>query len=61
MIVVENDGKFKRTYSDSGMRIKQVQTGILYYEAVDLPDAPYTYEETDIPIVKPETAEGEIE
>lgn len=36
-----------KTYSDLYM-IKQVETGILYAEAIDVPDK-YTYEETDTP------------
>lgn len=36
-----------KTYSDFYM-IKQVETGILYAEAIDVPDK-YTYEETDTP------------
>ena len=37
------------TYSDKNMKIKQVQTNILYYEAIDTLPCGYTYEETDIP------------
>lgn len=36
-----------RTYSDAGFYIKQVETGIEYGEAIDVENAPYTYEETD--------------
>lgn len=36
-----------RTYSDEGFYIKQVETGIEYSEAIDVENAPYTYEETD--------------
>lgn len=39
-----------RTYSDRNCLILQVETGILYEEAVDIETAPYTYEETDQPI-----------
>ena len=39
-----------RTYSDSNMYIRQVETGAEYSEAIDVEDAPYTYEETDTPI-----------
>lgn len=35
-------------------KIRQDQTGILYDEAIDVENAPYTYTETDIP------AEGEL-
>lgn len=37
------------TYSDIGMYIRQIETGIEYEEAYDEPNV-YTYEETDIPI-----------
>jgi len=36
--------------------LKQVETGILYEDAIDIQPCPYTYEETDIPI-RPATAE----
>lgn len=36
-------------------KIRQDQTGILYDEAIDVENAPYTYTETDIP------AESDIE
>lgn len=39
-----------RTYSDKGMRIRQIETGIIYDEAVDISESLYTYEETDIHI-----------
>lgn len=49
MIQTEIVGDRIRTYSDTGMQIRQVETGILYHDAVDVPDK-YTYTETDIPI-----------
>lgn len=39
-----------RHYSDSGMMIKQNDTGELYIEAVDEYPSEHTYSETDIPI-----------
>lgn len=39
-----------RHYSDRGMMIRQVETGILYEEAVDYLPCMYTYEETELPI-----------
>lgn len=36
-----------RTFSDEGFKIKQKQTGIIYDEAIDVENAPYTYTETD--------------
>ena len=37
-----------RTYSDEGYRIKQIETSNVYDKAIDVEDAPYTYEETDM-------------
>lgn len=34
-----------RTYSDEGKPLLQVETGIVYDEAIDVENAPYTYEE----------------
>ena len=39
-----------RHYSDSGMMIRQIETDILYEDAVDYVPCRYTYEETDEPI-----------
>lgn len=36
-----------RTYSDQGFMLRQIETGILYGEPIDIEDAPYTYKETD--------------
>lgn len=36
-----------RTYSDKGYYIKQLPTEIVYGEAIDVEDVPYTYEETE--------------
>lgn len=53
MIVTEfyrtrTDGvKLYRTYSDSGMNLRQVETGLVYGEAIDIEGSPYTYEETE--------------
>lgn len=46
-----------RTYSDKGLQIRKVGTDELYDEAIDVADAPFTYEETDIPI---DDIEGEV-
>ena len=60
MIVTEELGDLIRHYSDSGFKIRQVETGIVYDDAVDIISCPYTYEETDEPIggedVTPEEA-----
>ena len=39
-----------RTYSDSKLMIRQVETGNVYAEAIDVESAAYTYEETGMPI-----------
>lgn len=36
-----------RTYSDEGYRIKQIETGNVYDEAIDIENASYNYEETE--------------
>lgn len=37
--------KLYRTYSDENYRIKQVETGNIYDEAIDVEDANFTYVE----------------
>lgn len=44
------NGALIRQYSDSGMMLRQIETGILYSEAVDTEPCRYTYEETDVPV-----------
>ena len=39
-----------RTYSDSNLMIKQVETGDVYTEAIDVENVAYTYEETGMSI-----------
>lgn len=46
-----------RTYSDGGYRIRQMQTGAVYDEAIDIEGAAYTYEETAELIPAPPAAE----
>ena len=38
--------KLFRIYSDAGKRIVQNETGIVYDEAIDVENAPYTYSES---------------
>ena len=47
------------TYSDEGFKIKQKQTGIIYDEAIDVENAPYTYTETTekVEVVEPNDEE----
>lgn len=39
-----------RNFSDRGMQIRKVGTDEVYDEAIDVENAPYIYEETNIPI-----------
>ena len=39
--------KLYRTYSDEEYKIKQLETGNVYDDAIDVENAPYTYEETE--------------
>lgn len=56
MIIVENLGAREdgvilyRRYSDKGVMLLQVETGIMYEDPVDVENAPYTYEETNVSI-----------
>ena len=50
MIIEEMVGNRIRHYSDKNMKIRQIETGIVYDDAVDIVPCPYTYEETDEPI-----------
>ena len=50
-----------RHYSDQNMMIRQVETGNLYEDAVDIIPCRFNYEETDIPIpVMPEELDESI-
>lgn len=49
-----------RNYSDAGVMIRQIETGTLYSDAVDVVPCRYTYEETETPVEHtPETTEAE--
>lgn len=51
--------KLYRTYSDEEYRIKQIETGIIYDEAIDIEGINYTYIETEEKIVKKENIQSE--
>lgn len=55
----EDGVKLYRTYSNADYKIRQIETGIIYDEAIDVETSTYTYEETDEPII--ENAEEEAE
>lgn len=44
------DATLIRHYSDKSVKLKQVETGIVYDDAIDLIPCKYTYEETEEPI-----------
>ena len=46
-----------RTYSDENYKIRQVETGVIYDEAIDVEGAEYTYEETEEKIEIPQEME----
>lgn len=58
-VVVDENGIPVRdengNYIPTGFYILQNETGVEYGEAIDVESAPYTYEETDIPIEQEET------
>ena len=62
MTVIRADyGKLKsgkkliRVYSDLGVKLIQIPTGVFYDEAIDVEGAPYVYGESKIPVdPKPE-------
>lgn len=60
MIIEEfiEDGARVHHYSDQLLKIKQVETNIIYDDAVDVVPCRYTYEETDIPIEEIEEKEN---
>lgn len=45
---IREDGvNLYRTYSDENYKIRQIETGAIYDEAIDVENAEYTYEETE--------------
>lgn len=50
MIITEQTDGLIRHYSSLNLKIRQVETGVVYDEAYDIYPCPYTYEETDEPI-----------
>ena len=60
MIIVElvDNGTRERRYSDKNVMIRQVETGILYEDAVDVIPCRYTYEESDVPIESVDDSES---
>ena len=52
MVIEEliDEGTRVHHYSDQGMKILQVETNIVYDDAIDIVPCRYTYTETDEPI-----------
>ena len=61
MILTEylNDGTLIKHYSDKGVMLLQVETGMKYSDPVDVVPCRYTYEETDEPIDVEEEITGD--
>ena len=51
--------KLYRTYSDEDFIIRKIGTEELYSEAIDVENAPYTYEETEEKIEREEEIQEE--
>ena len=45
-----NDGTLIKHFSDAGKMMLQVETGMMYGEAIDVVPCRYTYEETDVSV-----------
>lgn len=60
MIQTEKNGEYIRTFSDEHYKIKR-NDGEIYYEAIDLVNSEYSYDETDEKIEDyvEENAEGD--
>lgn len=59
MVVEEKlNEQFIKHYSDKGVKLKQIETGIVYDEAIDLLPCQYTYEETEYPVEQDELADA---
>ena len=61
MIIVENLGMVERRYSDRNVKLRQIETNVLYNDAVDVKPCHYTYDESDVSIDLPEPPEQLID
>lgn len=50
-----------RSYSDKNVKIRHIGTNDVFDEAIDVENAPYNYEETDIPIETYEATETDYQ
>lgn len=60
MIVEEMMGDRVMHYSDKNLKIRQIETGLIYDDAVDVLPCRYTYEETNEPIEILDLEDSEI-
>lgn len=57
---IREDGvSLYHTYSSSGYYIRQIETGNIYTDAIDIENALYTYEETNDLIEKEDEINGD--
>ena len=50
MIQIENLGMVERRYSDQNVKLRKVEDGTLWNDAVDIIPCRFTYEESDVPL-----------
>lgn len=50
MIIIENLGNAERRYSDKNVKLRKIEDGTLWNDAVDIIPCRFTYEETETPI-----------
>lgn len=62
MIIEEflEEGTLVHHFSTKNVKLLQVETGIIYDDAIDGVPCPYTYEETKIPLEDPENDEEDF-
>lgn len=53
------DNTVVRHWSDANVKIRQIETGTLWNDAVDILPCAYTYEETDEPIEEADIDDSE--
>ena len=51
--LIEN-GERVRHWSDAGLKLRQIETGVIYEDAVDVMPCQYSYEETEEPLEEAE-------
>ena len=50
MIVIEQLGNCERRYSNQGVKLRQIETGTLWNDAITVIPCRFTFEETNIPV-----------